>query len=268
MRHKRLLELVVYSLGIGLAAAVPLCWRLRYLYESVGHMEIEQHPLEVWLPVALVAAMATYVLVLACLVPERFFRAISILLFGMAAVLAVVHSIFGDVGHVVSEMLTPFVIQLVGVGLVLAGARLLRIRLDKTCDGKSLVTQEWQFPIADLLLLTTALGLFLSVVHQFQFFWYQGSGIYQRFLWITGLCLCLSSLATTWATFSKYWFRWAPVALAVAPSGALAGWYAHRVLLFDFYWHGVLTALHAGFLIIAFGLLRLHGYKLVRLPTH
>ena len=265
MRQKRLLELVVYTLGIGLAAAVPLCWRLRYLYESVGHMGIEQHPLEVWLPVALVAAMATYVLVLACLVPERFFRALSVLLFGMAAVLTVVHSIFGDVGRVVSEMMTPFVVQLVSLGLVLVGARLLRIRLDKTCDGQSLVAQEWQFPIADLLLLTTALGLFLSVVHQFQFFWHHGSGRYHQFLWYIGLCLCVSSVATTWAAFSKHWFCWAAVALALAPSGALAAWNVQRTLLFDFYWHGVLTALHAAFLMIAFGLLRLNGYKLVKL---
>jgi hypothetical protein len=53
MRHKRLLELVVYSLGIGMAAAVPLCWRLRYLYEGIGLRGLKQEPLAVWLPVAL-----------------------------------------------------------------------------------------------------------------------------------------------------------------------------------------------------------------------
>ena len=268
MGQKRLLELAAYSLSVGFAAAVPLCWRLRYLYEGIGIRGLRDDPLAVWLPIALVAAMATYVLVLASLVPQRLFFGTSILLLGMAAILAVMHHIFDDVGHDTSDMFTPFVVQLVTLGFLLAGARMLRFRLTKAdSDAQLTLAPQWRYPISDLFLLVTALAVFLSTVHQFEYFWFRGSSRFQQFLWYTGLCLCLSSVTTVWAILSIRWRVWLLVAIVLAPLGAVPAWYVQNILVFPFYWHGLLTAMHAGFLMLLLWVLRMNRYELIRIPA-
>jgi len=267
MEGKRLLEVAVYTVGIGAAVVVLSCWRLRYLFEAVGKAGLVEAPFSVWLPIALFAAMATYVVVLTSLVPKRAIIGSSILLFGMAAIMAVVRLIFDGIGPVVNETLAPFAVQQVALGSLLVGVRMQRFRLCNAAPGvRPPESSNSQFRIADLLLLTTAVAVCLSMTLPFDYVWLRGSGPIVAFTRQLGLCLCASSVAIVWAALSENWGRWIFVAGALAPLGALPAWFSKSMLLFDFYWYGLLTAVHAGFLLLALWLLRINHYKLIKLP--
>ena len=266
VRRTRLPEVAVYSLAIGMAVALPMCWRLRYLYQSVSGRDIVAYPLSVWLPIALLASLATYVAVLTSLAPKRVFLGSSVLLFCMGVMLAVVHYVFGDIGSDAVDTLAPFVVEHLALGPMLLVARMRRYRLVSVAEGERLpVATNWQFPITDVLLLTAGLAVCLSMMLNFDYQWLRESGAYARFTWQLGLCLSVSSCAVIWAVLGDHWLRSTLLAVASAPSGALPAWYIQNILFFDYYWYGVLTAAHAGFLAAALCVLRVYGCRLIRL---
>ncbi|MCA9101558.1 MAG: hypothetical protein KDA63_10425 [Planctomycetales bacterium] len=219
------------------------------------------------LPVALLASVATYVAVLASLAPQRVFFGSALVFAGMAVILFVVGRLFGDIGQSAAEVMAPFVVQQLVIGPLLVGARLLRFRFCRIAPGTTPpASGGWQFPLADLLPLTAGLALCLSMLVQFDYQWLRGGDPYSRFTRELGVCLAASSLATAWFALSDRWRRWVLPAAALAPVGALPAWFVRPMLFFDFYWYGVLTAAHAGFLLVALWLLRPSGFRLVRLP--
>ena len=267
VQRKRLTEVAAYSLAIGTAVALPMCWRLRYLYEAFGGRDIVAYPLSVWLPIALFASLATYIAALTNLAPKRVFLGSSVLLFCMASMLAVVHYVFGDIGRDATDTLAPFVVQHVALGPMLLVARMRRFRLVSAVAGvRPPEATNWQFPIADLLLLTAGLAVCLTMILKFDYQWFGQNGPYGRFTWQFGLCLSFSSMAVIWATLGENWRRWALLAVALAPLGGLPAWYVNSTLYFEFYWYGVVTAAHAAFLGIALGVLRVQRFRLAQLP--
>jgi len=267
MKHKKLFGLMGLTLGVGLLMVLPLCWWLREIYVAGGRQALRYEPLAVWLPISFLAAIGTHVLVVASLVPRRLLICIAVLLFGMTVMLGVTHVVFEDVANVLNQFISPLVVHFVALGIILGGARLLGFRMgDVASDAEKVGASVWQYSVADLMLLTTAVAVFFTMVIQFEYFWYQGSGTFQRFIWYFGFCFCVTSLAAVWGVLSKNWRWWAPVALLVSPLGMLPGWVARNTLFYEFYWYGVVTALHAGVLMLGLLVLRVNGYALLRMP--
>ena len=196
MKHSRLLELMGYTLAIVLAASVPLCLRLRYLYQVGGVFGLEDKPLTVWLPVSMYAALATYVLVVAILVPKRLFFSLSVMLFAMTFFLILVKTMFGDIGPTINQMIIPYVVHLVLLGSVLVITRLLGYRFARV--DRRPEAFGWQYSMVDLLMLTTALALFLATGHWFDYFRYSANDLFLRFLWLFGGSMFLTSLPAVW----------------------------------------------------------------------
>ena len=263
-----LLKTAARSVAICLAVGISLSLRLAGIYQAEGYAGLRENPLAFWLPLAIVAAATTYFTVLTILAPRRFFIGASILLTGLSVILAVVHLIFNDVGNKITEVLTPFVVHLVGLMLLLVCTRVLRFRL--AADDKNTpqaLSSEWRFPVSDLLLLSTGVAIFLSVVHQFQFFWYTRAGNFHGFLLYIGVCISVTAFVAVWAALGRRWYLWGPLVLILVPLNVVPARQMQVTLLFPVYWLGIFVAIHTGLLVLLLGILRFQGYRLQRIPS-
>ena len=263
--QQRLGKIVAGSVICCLAVGIPLSMRLAQTYAAQGYHGLRVDPFVFWLPLAVMSATTTYFATLTILVPARFFVGTSILCFGLAGLLAVVHQMFHDVGSELSEVLTPFIVHLVAMVTLTTCTRLLRFRMTQVTPTLQLEpVSDWRYPVSDLLLLCTGLAVFFAAVHQFETFWHAREGNFHAFLLVVGLCVGAASFATIWATLGNHWLGWAIAALMLVPLCLVPARQLQISLLFPVYWLGIFVAMHAGILALLFLVLRLDNYRLLR----